>query len=213
MERSAGREPSHVNCRSGKYKFFSGAIGSSVHGRGHARQDFQQLGQDLRAGNLTQAQSDFVALQKDYPGAQGNAAQVNGAQGSGSAAVSGAAEFQKLAQDLQAGNLTAAKSGFQALGTDAQQAFGRPGVHHHHHPGLGSGRGGQDVSQNIRQDIRQVLDQLGQAIQAGNISAARQSYGALTQDLQAFNSGTGTATRTPTGTGYWPVPGFLNLAA
>ena len=181
--------------------FFSGAIGSSVHGRlGHARQDFQQLGQDLRAGDLTQARSDFAALQKDYPGAQASGAQgSNGTATAGSAtATSGAAAFQKLAQDLQARNLARSDGDFQTLQTDAQQAFGRHGGHHHH-LGLGSGGGGADISQ--------VFDQLGQALQAGNISAAQKSYGALTQDLQASNSGAGS------GTGYWPVPSFLNLAA
>ncbi len=32
------------------------------------KQDFQQLGEDLQAGNLSQAQSEFAALEEYLPG-------------------------------------------------------------------------------------------------------------------------------------------------
>jgi len=169
--------------------FFSGAIGQSAHNRfRHTQQDFQQLGQDLQAGNLTQAQSDFAALQKDYPGAQANSGVESG----------GAAAFQKLAQDLQSGNLSAAQTDFKSLQIDAQQGGGVAGnPHHRSSHGLGA----------TEQDASQLFSQLGQALQAGNIAAAQRSYGSLTKDFQQLSSGGGAQT------GYWPVPGFVHIDA
>src|SRR6266851_2962962 len=88
--------------------FFSGAIAQSAHTKvKRAQQDFQQLGQDLQAGNLEQAQADLTALQKDFPKVpsagqgvvQQGGAQKGAAQNDSSTVQPG---FQQLSQDLKA---------------------------------------------------------------------------------------------------------------
>src|SRR5882724_946939 len=116
--------------------FFSGAIAQSAHTKvKQAQKDFQQLGQDLQAGNLAQAQTDFTALKKDFPEApsaiQGAAQQGVAQQGVAQQGVaqqgpaqtdSGTVQprFQQLSQDLKAGNLAAAQADFATLRQDLQ---------------------------------------------------------------------------------------------
>jgi hypothetical protein len=83
---------------------FSSAFASSTAQLFHrpsqqSQQEFQQLGQDLKAGNLSAAQTDFATLQ-----------QLNG-QTTGSTNTNNpiAQAFQQLSQDLQSGNLSAAQ--------------------------------------------------------------------------------------------------------
>src|SRR2546426_12545638 len=85
-------------------------------------QEFQQLGQDLQAGNLSQAQQDFASL---APNAS------NGTQGNGTIAQ----VLGSLGQALQSGNLSGAQQAFSTIQQDLQQ-LGSQGHHHHpHHPG------------------------------------------------------------------------------
>src|SRR5271170_944903 len=88
---------------------------------------FQQLGQDLQAGNLAQAQSDFATLTQELPSAQ----QQTGAATSTSTS-SVAQAFQALGQDLQSGNLSAAQQDFATIQQDAQQASGSGHARHNH---------------------------------------------------------------------------------
>jgi len=129
------------------------------------QQEFQQLGQDLQSGNLSAAQSDFAALEQLKP------------QTSSTASLSSnspiAQAFQQLSQDLQSGNVSAAQQDFAKIQQDVQSE-GAQGYHHHHHGGGGSGPSG----------ITQLLNQLGQALQSGNLSSAQQAYGTLQQDFQ-----------------------------
>ena len=89
-------------------------------------QAIAQLGQDLKAGNLSAAQSDFTTLQQDiqqqgtnsvhrhhhhHSGAAEGAAQQNGA----------ATLFGDLGQELQSGNLTAAQQTYSTLQQDFLQ--------------------------------------------------------------------------------------------
>ena len=134
------------------------------------QQAFQQLGQDLQSGNLTGAQSDFAALQQLAP----HLNSVSSAQSNNPIAQA----FAQLSKDLQSGNLTAAQQDFQnqAQGNQAQTAQG----HHHHH---GGGSGSSTLSQ--------LFEQLGQALQSGNLSTAQQTVSTLQQDFlqPAQNSG------------------------
>ena len=66
------------------------------------RKEFSQLGQDLQAGNLTQAQTDFVTL------SQSMATQLS--SNSPIAKV-----INSLGQALQSGNLSAAQQAFSAM--------------------------------------------------------------------------------------------------
>ena len=132
------------------------------------QQEFQQLGQDLQSGNISAAQQDFVTLQQIAP-------QSNSTSSTQSSSPLVQA-FKQLAQDLQSGNLSAAQQDYtqiqqdyQSQATQGQSAHG----HHHHH---GGGGGSSEISQ--------LFDQLGQALQSGNLSSAQQLYSTLEQGIQ-----------------------------
>jgi outer membrane protein assembly factor BamD (BamD/ComL family) len=148
---------------------------------------FQQLGQDLQAGNLTQAQQDFAALQQNLPNAQ---------QQSGTTTSGIAQAFEALGQDLQSGNLAAAQQDFAAIQQDAQQQQSSGQVHHHHHRHASESSSSQQDANNISQ----AFGALGQALQSGNLSSAQQAYATLQQDFESFlpNSTAGAGTSTST---------------
>jgi hypothetical protein len=90
------------------------------------KQEFQQLGQDLQAGNLSAAQADFVTLQQ--LGLQGPSTST--AQSSSPLAQA----FKQLSQDLSSGNLSAAQQDDVKIQRAIQsQASQTQGHHHHHH--------------------------------------------------------------------------------
>ena len=136
------------------------------------QQEFQQLGQDLQSGNLSAAQSDFASLQSLEPkGNSNSSSQV-------SSPLSQA--FNQLSQDLQSGNLSAAQKDYATLQQDVEGKV-EQGHHHHHHDGGGSQ--GSAISQ--------AFQQLGQALQSGNLTSAQQAYSTLQQDLPQFSQTSG----------------------
>ncbi len=130
------------------------------------RQEFQQLGQDLQSGNLSAAQSDFATLQQLQP-------QTSSTSPTQSNPIT--QEFSQLATDLKSGNVSAAQQDYSTIQQDVQSHAAQG---HHHHHGSG-GRGESEIGQSI--------SQLGQALQSGNLSNARQVYGSLLQDFQQTN--------------------------
>lgn len=173
------------------------------------QQDFQELGQDLQSGNLSQAQTDFSALQQLLPGQQsGSTSSVQPATSSTnpvSQAVS------QLGQDLKSGNLSAAQSDFAALQEDLQQLAGvsTHRFHHHHQHGgpiLESQQSGQ------RDGPATLFGDLGQELQTGNLSAAQQTYSTLQQDFLQF-IGSGNPSGAAVTTGSAPVSASLNISA
>jgi outer membrane protein assembly factor BamD (BamD/ComL family) len=160
---------------------FSSAFGSNIpilrSGGQQFQQEFQQLGQALQSGNLSAAQADFVTLQQS--GTQSSSATQN------SNPIAQA--FNQLSQDLQSGNLSAAQKDFTNLQQDLQATSTSHAHHHHHHSG-----GGQSNS------ISQLFQQLGQELQAGNLSAAQQAYSTLSQDLQISPPGSTSSAATST---------------
>jgi soluble cytochrome b562 len=152
------------------------------------QQEFQQLGQDLQSGNLSAAQTDFATLQQLLP--QHNS--TSSAQSNSPIAQA----FSQLSKDLQAGNLSAAQQDYSTILQDFQNQ--RPQMqgtqtqwdqmqgarmHGHHHY-----RGGEE---NGMSQINQLLDQLGQALQSGNLSTAQQVFSSLQKDLQQFSQNNG----------------------
>lgn len=144
--------------------------------------EFQQLGQDLQSGNLTQAQSDFATLSQNFPGAgQSSAATANAPNGNGSVAQA----FTQLGQDLQSGNLKAAQQDYANLQQDVQQndgqQVGRHHGHHHHHT-----ESAQSSSPSSQQSnpIAQAFGTLAQDLQAGNLSGAQSAFATLQNDLK-----------------------------
>ncbi|MES2390031.1 MAG: hypothetical protein V4555_00210 [Acidobacteriota bacterium] len=86
----------------------------------------QKVGQDLKSGDLSGAQTDFVSLLKDLP--------TTGTIGKAST---------QLGQDLQSGNLTAAQQDYATLSQNLQaQSMNSSASHHPRHGGVSN-----DVSQ------------------------------------------------------------------
>jgi len=129
------------------------------------QQEFQQLGKDLQSGNVTQAQSDFSVLSQSVS----NPARTN-------STLSQA--FSALGSALQSGNLNAAQQAYKAIQQDVQQSAtpGTQGHHHHHH-------GSEGTDSNSNSSLAQVFGTLGQALQAGNLTAAQTAYTTIQQDL------------------------------
>jgi hypothetical protein len=114
-------------------------------------------------------------------------------------------EFQQLGKDLQAGNITSAQQDFATLQQDLQQGASGNQVqhHHHHHP---HAEESQSPTSQPQSQIAQTFNSLGQDLQSGNASAARQAFSALQQEFQQLG---GVATsNNPT-----PTAGSVNLTA
>jgi outer membrane protein assembly factor BamD (BamD/ComL family) len=138
------------------------------------QQEFQQLGQDLQSGNLSAAQADFATLQTLGP---------QTTAGSSTQSTNPISQmFNQLSQDLQSGNISAAQQDYTKIQQDFQSASAHK--HHHHHSGSGS----------QSSEISQLFQQLGQELQSGNLAAAQQAYGTLSQDLLTSSQTTGSAT-------------------
>ncbi len=148
------------------------------------KQGFQQLGQDLQSGNLSQAQSDFSSLQQLLPTGQQSSllTPASGAQ-SGSPLANAVSQ---LAQDLKSGNTAATQSDLATVQQDVQQLGQQQGAgyahHHHHHHG-----GGESSQSSSEQNALSTLfGQLGQQLQAGNLSGAQHAYSTMQQGFQQF---------------------------
>ena len=134
--------------------------------------EFQQLGQDLQSGNLTQAQKDYTTLSQNLPGASQAQSTTNPVLQA----------FNQLGQDLQSGNLQAAQSDYATVQQDAQQNTTRAqGHHHHHHRAENSQQSGSNTPTNA---INTAFSQLAQALQAGSLSGAQSAFATLQSDLQ-----------------------------
>ena len=145
------------------------------------QKEFQKLGQDLQSGNLSAAQSDFVTLQQLGP----QSSSTSSAQSNSPIAQA----FNQLAQDLKSGNLSGAQQDFAQIQQAFQNQASQPQGHHHHHHGGGGEGGGNAISQ--------LFDQLGQALQSGNLSSAQTAYNSLVQEFQQLGQGSGQAMEQP----------------
>lgn len=160
----------------------SGITGSMSSQMQQIQQDFKQLGQDLQAGNLTAAQSDFTTLQNALP-------QISSAPSSTSQSNSPIVQaFAQLSQDLQSGNLTAAQQDYSTIQQDFQSRSSQTHHHHRHHFG---------GSQNSQ--ASQLFSQLGQELQSGNLSSAQSTFSSLQSLLQ--NNTTSSTSPGPSYTG------------
>jgi hypothetical protein len=149
--------------------FFGSSTQSVLSNTQKFRKEFQQLGQDLQSGNISAAQSDFATLQQLGP-------QSSSASSTSKNLI--AQEFSQLSQDLQSGNISAAQQDYTTLQQDFQSHASQSGGHHHHHSSSGSDSN----------SISQLLNQLGHALQTGNLSAAQQAYATMQQTMQQFDT-------------------------
>lgn len=142
-------------------------------GTSNFQQEFQQLGKDLQSGSLSAAQSDFSTLQQT-PSSQST--NTIGQQ------------LNQLSQDLQSGNLAAAQQDDATL-QQALQSKGTQGHHHHHQGGstLASDSSAlpatSTASTATGTSTNSLFQEMSQALQAGNISAAQQAYSNLGAQL------------------------------
>jgi hypothetical protein len=130
------------------------------------KNEFQQLGTDLQAGSLPQAQQDFATLSQT----------ISPPRQSGNKSVGG--DLSALGQALQSGNLTDAQQAYSTLLQDLQSPSQAYRGHHHHHHHAGG------AQQN--NPIVQAFGSLGSALQSGDLSGAQQAYSAIVQDLQQY---------------------------
>ena len=156
------------------------------------KSEFQQLGQDLQSGNLTQAQQDFGVLTQNIPSGQQNSSPFTQA-------------INQLGQDLQSGNLAAAQQDVSTIQQDIQQIAGQVQQHHHHHHHGNGSQSSNSTSGPQSGQLAQDFSALGQALQSGNLSAAQQAYSTIAQDVQQFGiganagPGSGSTASQPTG--------------
>lgn len=139
------------------------------------KQEFQQLGEDLQSGNLSAAQSDFVTLQQLGPKGLSDPTIQS------SNPLSQA--FSKLSQDLSSGNVSGAQQDYGKIQQAFQNQAARTKGHHGHHHGSNGGEN----------EISQLMDQLGQSLQSGDLSSAQTAYNSLFQDLQQVGHGSASA--------------------
>ena len=93
-------------------------------------------------------------------------------------------EFKQLGQDLQSGNLTQAQADFITLSqslTSPPNFVGPNAV-------TQSPNAHSASSSHHRVHLHQALSQLGQALQAGNLSAAQQAFATMEQIWKQFGS-------------------------
>ena len=131
--------------------------------------EFKTLGQDLKAGNLVQAQTDFVTLSQSVTSQLTSNNPV-------------AKAVNAVGQALQSGDLSAAQQAFASI---PPTWVGPTAVHHHHTP-----------PSQTSTAFAQELSALGQALQSGNLSAAQQAFSAMQQGWQQTQA-SGTATLMP----------------
>jgi hypothetical protein len=138
------------------------------------KSEFQQLGKDIQAGNLSQAQSDFSTLSKNLPGSvQGNSSLPQ--------------TFSALGSALKSGNVSTAQQEYATLQQAIQQAGQGQQLQHPHHHDMGYSS--QSSSSSSENKVSQLFSSIGASLQAGNLSAAQTAYSTLSQDLAGLGWG------------------------
>jgi hypothetical protein len=128
------------------------------------RQQFQQLGQDLQSGKLSAAQTDFTSLQ------QGVSTSFSAL---GHNPITQA--LKQLQTQLQSGDVAGTPTADgPPIQVQNQTTSGH--LHHHRHSQ------GPTIDPTVT-SLGQGLDQLGQALQSNNLSAAQQAYNTMLQGL------------------------------
>jgi len=148
------------------------------------KSEFQQLGKDIQAGNISQAQSDFSTLSQNLPGS---------VQSNSSLSQS----FSALGSALQSGNVSTAQQDYATLQQAIQQSSqGQQQHHHHHHTGNSS----QSSNSSTQSTWAQLFGSIGSDLQSGNLSAAQTAYSTLSQELSGLGWSAGSTSGTAVGT-------------
>jgi hypothetical protein len=91
-----------------------------------------------------------------------------------------AQDLTQLSQDPQSGNVSSAQQDYAKIQQDFQNQVVAKHGHHHHGGGGGAASG-----------VSQLLEQLGQELQSGSLTAVQQAYSTLQQDFPQFTVGNG----------------------
>jgi outer membrane protein assembly factor BamD (BamD/ComL family) len=229
------------NLFSGVVNGFQGTQGAAAPKFEQIKEQFQQLGQDLQSGNLTQAQTDYATLSKEFPGANQAGTTAGATTAATTAATttattnttptttattttgtaSTAQQFAQLGQDLQSGNLQAAQQDYTNLQQSAQPNGAQQvrGHHrgHHHHGGGSQSASATSSSSSQTNPISHAFGTLSQDLQAGNLSGAQSAFATLQNDLQqigGFASSSGSNSTSPTSSASGSsTGGTLNVSA
>lgn len=146
------------------------------------KSEFQQLGQDLQAGDLSQAQKDFASLSAALQGTTQNST------GAASQALT------NLGQALQANDLSSAQQDYAAILQSAQQGQVHHRHHHHH-------AGGSQAANSANSQLSQSFATLGQDLQSGNLADAQKAYSTILQTLQQIGLANSASSLTAQATG------------
>jgi outer membrane protein assembly factor BamD (BamD/ComL family) len=200
------------------------AIGSSQNSQTNQsnfkniKSEFQQLGQDLQSGNLTQAETDYTTLSQQLPSSFTNATASSTANSAASTTASTATAqsplaqaFSQLGQDLQSGNLQGAAQLYSNIQQDLQQGGAQVSGHHHHHQSDSSQSSSSTAASSSNNPIVQAFSTLAQDLQAGNLSGAQSAFATLQNDLQQIGGLTTAGSNGATSAAAPATTGSLNV--
>ena len=150
----------------------------------NVQQDFAELSQALKSGDLSGAQTAYSALQSST-----QSTTSSGAANSSTGSNSPTANFNALGQALQSGDLSEAQADLARITHGARSMGG----HHRHRVSADEEDTATSSSSNTSSASNPFatdLASLGQALQAGNLASAQTDFSQLQQDLQSAQQGT-----------------------
>jgi len=162
-----------------------------------ANQDFEQLVQSLKSGNLSAAQQAYNSFQQIQPGqatsAATPAAGVAATSAATPAATPVAADWSALGQALQSGSLSSAQGALGKLQQDGQSAWQAHVQNARMVYALMQGVQGAAATsgQTSASPVQSDLNALSQALQSGDTSGAQKLLAQLEQDLQTTGQASG----------------------
>ena len=104
--------------------------------RSEIQKEFVKLGKDLQSGDLSAAQSDYVALQQLVPKLNSSSQSASSSQGTAQSSDPRVQAFDQLEKDIQSGNVSAAQQDYSNIQQVFQHLAER--FHHHRHVDTGS---------------------------------------------------------------------------
>lgn len=180
------------SCLYGNYANYS-STSSTQSKQDPFKQEFAQLGTDLQSGDLAAAQADLALIQSHAP--SGTTSSSTSSTTSTKDALS--QDFAQLSKDLQSGDTSDAQQDYAKIQQDFQSQG--PQMHkHRHHNDSSSATSSSSTSDSSQTDIGQLMSQLGDALQSGDLSAATQAYKLLQLDFQQYGSSANTSSGSST---------------
>jgi len=151
--------------------------------RQQRRQDFQELSDDLKSGDLNGAQQAFSALQQLFSDSSANGQTQTDQKVTGTNSV--ATDISALGQALQSGDLKTSQTDFAQLQNDIQ-SIGQ-GHHHHHHKVSSTSQDASTAGSSSSQDeLSQLLANL--TSQSSSTAGSSSSSASIQQLMSLLNT-------------------------